>query len=119
MSTLPSAGSAPSSRSTTPSGPTTSERPTTPGPACPTARTAHVFSIARAIENTCAVLAVGQAGPGVVGRSLVVGPDGVVDLELGAEPALGSVDIDPARIARERERNPSLVNRRYTTTPLP
>jgi predicted amidohydrolase len=79
----------------------------------------RALAVARAIENTCAVVAVGQAGPGVVGRSLVVGPDGVVDLELGAEPALGSIDIDPARIARERERNPSLANRRYATTPLP
>ena len=79
----------------------------------------RALAVARAIENTCAVVAVGQAGPGVVGRSLVVGPDGVVDLELGAEPEVGSIDIDPARIARERERNPSLVNRRYTTTPLP
>ena len=65
------------------------------------------------------VVAVGQAGPGVVGRSLVVGPDGVVDLELGADPEIGSADLDPARIARERERNPSLLNRRYTTVPLP
>ena len=77
------------------------------------------LAVARAIENTCAVVAVGQAGPGVVGRSLVVGPDGVVDLELGAAPEVASIDVDPARIARERERNPSLRNRRYTTSPVP
>ncbi|WP_242448370.1 carbon-nitrogen hydrolase family protein [Cellulomonas sp. WB94] len=78
----------------------------------------RALAVARAIENTCAVVAVGQAGPGVVGRSLVVGPDGVVDLELGAAPEIGSTDVDLARIARERERNPSLRNRRYTTSPL-
>ena len=77
------------------------------------------LAVARAIENTSVVVAVGQAGPGVVGRSLVVGPDGVVDLELGADPEIGSADLDPARIARERERNPSLLNRRYTTVPRP
>jgi predicted amidohydrolase len=77
----------------------------------------RVLAVARAIENTSVVVAVGQAGPGVVGRSLVVGPDGVVDLELGTEPAVRTVEIDPARIARVREANPSLVNRRYATTP--
>jgi predicted amidohydrolase len=79
----------------------------------------RALAVARAIENTSVVVAVGQAGPGVIGRSLVVGPDGVVDLELDAEPTVRTVDLDPARIARIRELNPSLSNRRYTTTPLP
>jgi predicted amidohydrolase len=78
----------------------------------------HVLAVARAIENTSVVVAVGQAGPGVVGRSLVVGPDGVVDLELDADPALRTVEIDPARIAQVRAADPSLANRRYATTPV-
>ncbi|MGV8978179.1 MAG: carbon-nitrogen hydrolase family protein [Cellulomonas sp.] len=78
----------------------------------------RALAVARAIENTCAVVAVGQAGGGLVGRSLVVGPDGMVDLELGTGPQVASIDVDPARIARERDRNPSLRNRRYTTSPV-
>ena len=78
----------------------------------------RALAVARAIENTSAVVAVGQAGPGVVGRSLVVGADGVVDVELDTEPASVTVVIDPRRIARVREHDRSLLNRRYTTTPL-
>lgn len=72
-----------------------------------------VLARARAIENTCAVLAVGQAGKGVSGHSLLVGPDGAVGLELGDGAAVTSADIDVDGIMAERERNPSLANRRY------
>lgn len=72
-----------------------------------------VLARARAIENTCAVLAVGQAGKGVSGHSLLVGPDGAVGLELGDSAAVTSADIDVDGIMAERERNPSLANRRY------
>lgn len=68
---------------------------------------------ARAIENTAVVLAVGLAGPGVTGRSLVVGPDGLVGVELGAEPEIRTADIDPIALAEARRDNPSLANRRY------
>ncbi|MEN0129008.1 MAG: carbon-nitrogen hydrolase family protein [Brevundimonas sp.] len=79
----------------------------------------RTLAIARAIENTAAVVAVGMAGKGVVGRSLVVGPDGVVGLELDELPGVRTVDIDATRLADVRATNPSLTNRRYTTTPLP
>ncbi|WP_454043092.1 carbon-nitrogen hydrolase family protein [Cellulosimicrobium sp. Marseille-Q8652] len=72
---------------------------------------------ARAIENTAVVLAVGQAGRGVTGRSLLVGPDGQVGLELGESAELRSADLDPAALAAVRERNPSLANRRYAVVP--
>lgn len=72
---------------------------------------------ARAIENTAVVLAVGQAGKGVTGRSLLVGPDGQVGLELGERAELRSADLDPAALAGVRERNPSLANRRYAVVP--
>jgi len=78
----------------------------------------RTLAVARAIENTAAVVAVGMAGPGVVGRSLVVGPDGAVGLELDEKPAVRTVDIDGARLADVRATNPSLANRRYTTLPL-
>ncbi|WP_448631478.1 carbon-nitrogen hydrolase family protein [Cellulomonas soli] len=79
----------------------------------------RALAVARAIENTCAVVAVGQAGRGVVGRSLVVAPDGVVGLELDERPAVRTVDVDGAALAAVRSRNPSLANRRYTVVPTP
>lgn len=77
----------------------------------------RTLAIARAIENTCAVVAVGQAGKGVTGRSLVVGPDGAVGLELDEKPGVRTVDVDPGLLATVRERNPSLQNRRYAVVP--
>ena len=77
----------------------------------------RALAVARAIENTAAVVAVGMAGAGVTGRSLVVGPDGVVVLELDENPALRWADLDPARIAAARAANPSLANRRYRVVP--
>lgn len=75
------------------------------------------LAVARAIENTAAVVAVGMAGKGVTGRSLVVGPDGVVGLELGEDPDVRTVDVDGGLLARVRETNPSLANRRYVVVP--
>ncbi|GII99243.1 hydrolase [Sediminihabitans luteus] len=72
---------------------------------------------ARAIENTAVVVAVGQVGRGVTGRSLLVGPDGEVGLELGTDPEIRTADLDPAELAAVRERNPSLANRRYAVVP--
>lgn len=72
---------------------------------------------ARAIENTAVVVGVGMAGKGLTGRSLLVGPDGVVGLELGEEPDVRTVDLDPGPLAAERVRNPSLANRRYRVVP--
>ncbi|OZB51023.1 MAG: hydrolase [Cellulomonas sp. 14-74-6] len=77
----------------------------------------RALAIARAIENTCAVVAVGQAGRGVVGRSIVVGPDGVVGLEMDEKPALRTVDLDADRLDQVRAANPSLANRRYAVVP--
>lgn len=77
----------------------------------------RTLAAARAIENTSAVVAVGQAGRGVVGRSLVVGPDGLVGLELDETPQVRTVDLDADALAGVRERNPSLANRRYAVVP--
>jgi predicted amidohydrolase len=79
----------------------------------------RALAVARAIEDTAAVVAVGMAGAGVTGRSLVVGPDGVVVLELDDEPGLATADLDPARIAAVRAANPSLAHRRYRVVPVP
>lgn len=73
---------------------------------------------ARAIENTCYVVAACQQGPGVTGDCLVVGPDGVV-LARASEPGAAAVaDLAPGHLAAVRERNPSLANRRYGVVPL-
>jgi len=77
----------------------------------------RTLAVARAIENTAAVVAVGQAGRGVVGRSLVVGPDGVVGLELDDDPQVRTVDLDADALRSVRERNPSLAHRRYAVVP--
>jgi predicted amidohydrolase len=77
----------------------------------------RTLAVARAIESTAAVVAVGQAGRGVVGRSLVVGPDGVVGLELDETPQVRTVDLDAAGIAAAREANPALTHRRYAVVP--
>ncbi|WP_298459497.1 carbon-nitrogen hydrolase family protein [uncultured Cellulomonas sp.] len=77
----------------------------------------EALAVARAIENTCAVLAVGQAGRGVTGTSLAVGADGRVLERLGTAPGLLTVDVHGDAIAAVRAQNPSLVNRRYTVVP--
>lgn len=77
----------------------------------------QVLARARAIENTCVVVAVGQAGRGVCGHSLLVSPDGEVQMELDERSALRTADVDPSGIRTARERNPSLLNRRYRVVP--
>lgn len=72
---------------------------------------------ARAIENTAVVIGVGMSGPGLVGRSLLAGPDGVVGLELDETPQVRTVDLDPEPLAQVRRQNPSLANRRYLVVP--
>lgn len=67
---------------------------------------------ARAIENTCWVIAADQIRPDRVGRSLVVDPMGVVVADGGEEAGLLVTEIDPDRVRRVREKNPSLAHRR-------
>ena len=78
---------------------------------------------ARAIENTCYVVAAAQQGAGVVGDSLVVGPEGVVLARAGGQAAGGQgaavADLAAGAVAAVRERNPSLANRRYDVVPRP
>jgi predicted amidohydrolase len=66
---------------------------------------------ARAIENTCYVLAAGQCGRTYIGRSMVVDPMGVIVSALGEQPGLASADVDADRVALVRRANPSLLNR--------
>ena len=77
----------------------------------------RALAVARAIENTVFVLAVGQAGAGRTGRSVVVDPDGEVLAELGPEARTASVELDPAVVEETRARNPALALRRYDIVP--
>jgi deaminated glutathione amidase len=78
---------------------------------------------ARAVDATTFVLAADQADPttqGIdpgkaprgVGHSLAASPFGVTIDELGGEPGLLIVDVDPDEIADVRARLPVLANRR-------
>lgn len=67
---------------------------------------------ARAIENTVYVLGAAQCPPTYVGHSAVVDPMGVVVAAAGEAPGLVVGEVDPARVATARARNPSLANRR-------
>ena len=77
----------------------------------------RALAVARAIENGAVVLAVGQAGAGRTGRSVVVDPEGVAVAELGEEPQTFTVELDPAAVDAVRARNPVLDLRRYTVVP--
>ncbi len=78
----------------------------------------QVLAQARAIENVGVVVAVGMPGKGLVGHSLVAGPDGSLGPALGAVPAFATADIDASYLERSREENPSLANRRFAVVPL-
>ena len=76
---------------------------------------------ARAIENTCFVLAPAQCGTHAAhggcprrtwGHSLAVAPWGEVLADGGTEPGVTVVDIDLARVAQARVRVPSLTHDR-------
>ena len=77
----------------------------------------HVLMRARAIENTCYVLAAAQGGKHENGRetfghSLVVDPWGRVIAEGGTEPCVVMAEIAPTDIATARNRIPSLQHGR-------
>jgi deaminated glutathione amidase len=77
----------------------------------------NVLNRARAVENTCFVLAAAQGGHHENGRdtfghSLVVDPWGRVLAEGGVEPGVVMAEIDPAAVVAARARIPSLQHGR-------
>jgi predicted amidohydrolase len=77
----------------------------------------HVLMRARAIENTCYVLAAAQGGKHENGRetfghSLVIDPWGRIVAEGGDEPCVVMAEIAPADIVTARTRIPSLQHGR-------
>lgn len=73
----------------------------------------EVMVTARALENTCYVIATGECGERNIGASMVVDPLGVAVARAGEAPALIYAQIDPARIAAARRALPVLANRRF------
>lgn len=78
----------------------------------------EVLVTARALENTCYLVAVGECGPRNIGNSLVVDPLGVAIAKAAEAPALFFADLDPARIAHARQVLPVLENRRFARPEL-
>ena len=75
---------------------------------------------ARAIENTCYVVASDQAGKAGIGRSAAFDPFGLQLLDLGsAASAAGTVDVSLDRVAEVREILPSKLHRRFRIDPTP
>lgn len=78
----------------------------------------EVMTVARALENTCYVVAVGECGPRNIGASMVVDPLGVITLALGEEPALGFAMLRRERLLHARHVLPVLQNRRFAAPML-
>jgi predicted amidohydrolase len=76
----------------------------------------RTLTAARAIENTVALVAAGQSGERYVGHSVVLDAAGRIVEEAGAGDALLLADLDPEAIAGVRRINPSLLNRRMSTS---
>ncbi|WP_028926017.1 carbon-nitrogen hydrolase family protein [Pseudonocardia acaciae] len=72
---------------------------------------------ARAIENTCYVVASGQTGPHCTGQSMIVDPMGTVLASAGERPGTATARLEAARIDQVRRVNPSLANRRFQVLP--
>ncbi len=72
---------------------------------------------ARAIENTCFVVAAAQCGAHYCGHSAVIDPMGVVCAELGDEEATTSATVAAAALFAVRQKNPALAHRRFVVSP--
>jgi len=73
---------------------------------------------ARALENTCYMLAVGECGERNIGHSMVVDPLGVVIAQAAASPALIFAELESACLNHARQQLPVLENRRFAMPQL-
>ncbi|MBE5252542.1 deaminated glutathione amidase [Mixta mediterraneensis] len=78
----------------------------------------ELLTTARALENTCYMVAVGECGPRNIGNSLVIDPLGVAIAKAPESGALVFADLDPQRIAYARRVLPVLENRRFARPEL-
>lgn len=82
----------------------------------------HVLLRARAIENSCFVVAPAQGGKHANGRStyghsMIIGPWGDVLVEAGTDPGFVVADIDLEQVVAVRARVPSLQHDRAVRAP--
>lgn len=68
---------------------------------------------ARAIENTCYVLACGQTAPKNTGQSMIIDPMGAILAGAAEEPGVIVQTLTRDRISAVRQTLPCLANRRY------
>lgn len=85
----------------------------------------ELLTRARALDSTTWIVACGQADPATIGQapsgraptgvgySLAVSPLGEIRAQLGPEPGLLFVDIDPDEVAEARKIVPVLANRKF------
>ncbi len=78
----------------------------------------NVLVTARALENTCYMVAVGECGERNIGQSVVIDPLGVAVSCAAEAPALIIADLDPERISYARKVLPVLENRRFDSPQL-
>ncbi|WZB63956.1 deaminated glutathione amidase [Achromobacter xylosoxidans] len=78
----------------------------------------EVLATARALDNTCYVVAVGECGPRNIGASMVVDPLGVAIARAAEQDALLYAELDPRRLAQARQALPVLANRRFARPEL-
>lgn len=74
---------------------------------------------ARAVENTCFVLGVGQTGGNRIGLSAAIGPDGVCRAGLGHEIGEFTCTFDLGLLEQTRAAMPLLRQRRFAIDPVP
>lgn len=79
----------------------------------------HTLVTARALENTCYVVASGECGPRNIGQSLIVDPLGVAVAQAGEQPSTISAAITGERLTQARAQLPVLANRRFDVVPEP
>lgn len=78
----------------------------------------EVLCTARALENTCYMIASGECGPRNIGASMVVDPLGVAIARAGEAPTLLLATIERERIAEARRVLPCNENRRFAAPQL-
>jgi predicted amidohydrolase len=74
---------------------------------------------ARAIENTCFVVAAAQSGKRYCGHSAAVDPMGVVLASLSEEEGVASATLAATALFNVRQKNPALAHRRFSVVPIP
>ncbi|PKH20511.1 hydrolase [Enterobacterales bacterium CwR94] len=73
---------------------------------------------ARALENTCYMVATGECGMRNIGQSMVVDPLGTIIVRAAEAPALIYAELTAERLAHAREVLPVLKNRRFAAPVL-